>query len=296
MSKRILSFGTGVTLSTKLEQLVITFHDSGLIQTEHISDLAAIEIDSLQSSITAYCMYKLAEKGVIVVFSGANHCPVSIAIPTDANERQTEIILKQSETKITFRKSIWKQVVAAKINNQARLMEYNSMDSAYLKSLIDKIGSGDTTNREGIAAAHYWKHIFSDRSFRRDPEGHPPNHLLNYGYAIVRAITARAIASAGLCATFGIHHKGPRNAFCLADDLMEPYRPYVDKIVIELYREDPIMLIMTKEQKRRLLEIIYLELAISGEKKTLMNAIHDTVESYVNCIYGKSKKLKLPEL
>ena len=296
MSRRILYFGSPASLSTKDEQLKIVIHETGEIHSVPISDLAAIELDSMQISITTYCLAKLAESGVTVSVSGANHCPAGIMLPVQGNERQTEVMIKQVAVKAPMKKQLWKQIVGAKIYNQARMLEINGYDSISLMKKLDKVQSGDTTNQEGSAAVIYWKTIFGNKDFRRDPDGENPNNLLNYGYAVIRAIAARAIVSAGLNPALGLFHRGPRNPFCLADDLMEPYRPYADSIALMLYRDDPEELILNKEQKSHLLKLPFQEVTIAGEQKTILNAMQDTVASLVNSYFGGSKRLALPIL
>jgi CRISPR-associated protein Cas1 len=159
------------------------------------------------------------------------------------------------------------------------------------------VNSGDPDNCAAIAAAYYWKHIFPDfLEFRRERYGPPPNNLLNYGYAILRAIVARSLVASGLLPTLGIHHRNQYNAYCLADDIMEPYRPYVDRVVCQIIRGNGRFLEMTPNMKKALLGIPAIDVQIDGQKSPLMNAVQRTTASLAKCFEGKSRKLLYPQL
>lgn len=159
------------------------------------------------------------------------------------------------------------------------------------------VKSGDSDNFEARAAAYYWKNMFpSIPDFTRDRDGCPPNNLLNYGYAILRAVVARSLVSSGLLPTLGIHHHNRYNAYCLADDIMEPYRPYVDKLVIDLVDNGINITSITKEIKQSLLTIPVLDVFISGQRSPLMIAVGQTTASVYRCFSGESRKIVYPEM
>jgi CRISP-associated protein Cas1 len=169
--------------------------------------------------------------------------------------------------------------------------------TGYLQNLTLKVKSGDSTNEEAKAAAYYWKRIFPEfLQFKRDRFGAAPNNLLNYGYAILRAIVARAITGSGLLPTLGIHHRNQYNAFCLADDIMEPYRPFVDRVVCDIVRSNGRFLEMTPTMKRMLLEIPTIDVHLEGKKSPLMVAVSRTTASLARCFEGEARKILYPEL
>ena len=164
----------------------------------------------------------------------------------------------------------------------------------------EDVKSGDTDNLEGRAAAYYWKTIFAQfpvtGDFTRSRDGLPPNNLLNYGYAILRAVVARALVSSGMLPTFGIHHHNRYNAYCLADDIMEPYRPYIDELVFTLIAEaDGHIPELTRETKARLLAIPTTEVIIGNKRSPLMVAVSQTTASLYKCFCGEIRRISYPE-
>jgi CRISPR-associated protein Cas1 len=157
------------------------------------------------------------------------------------------------------------------------------------------VKSGDSDNLEGRAAAYYWKNIFPHiQGFTRGREGVPPNNLLNYGYAILRAVVARALVASGLLPTLGIHHHNRYNAYCLADDIMEPYRPFVDKLVVEMVNSGENIENLSGEIKAKLLQIPVLDVRINGQRSPLMIAIGQTTASLAKCYLSESRKIIYP--
>ena len=185
----------------------------------------------------------------------------------------------------------------AKIQNQAALLKQERAAHNYLQALAERVKSGDSDNCEAKAAAYYWKRLFPEfLSFSRERYGAPPNNLLNYGYAILRALVARALVGSGLLPTLGIFHRNQYNAYCLADDIMEPYRPYVDKVVCDIIRLNGKFLEMTPTMKKDLLSVPAMDVVIQGKKSPLMNAVSRTTASLVSCFEGNSRKLIYPEM
>jgi CRISPR-associated protein Cas1 len=298
MVKRTLYFGSPAYLSTRLEQLII---DSPGTDNPHksipIEDIGVLILDNNQITITQPLLNKLLENNVAVITCNASHHPLGMFYVLESNTLQSLKFKYQLEASLPLKKQLWQQVVKAKIHNQARVLASQRVACKYLDNIVAKVKSGDTQNCEAKAATYYWQHIFPDfLAFKRYREGAPPNNLLNYGYSLVRAITARAIVASGLMPTLGIFHRSQYNAFCLADDMMEPYRPYVDLVVCQIVRQNGMYLDMTPEMKKQLLSIPSLDVTINGQISPLMIAIQRTIHSLTKCFEGKSKQLHLPEM
>lgn len=202
----------------------------------------------------------------------------------------------QVEASEPLKKNIWKQTVEAKLKNQAALLKILGKDESPVLIAAGRVKSGDATNREAVAARYYWNEIFGDPFFQRERYGDYPNALLNYGYAILRAAVARALTGSGLLPSLGIHHHNKYNAFCLADDLMEPYRPYVDHVVYTLSTDDADSDTLTREQKTALLEVLQEDVMLSRIKRPLLVALSCTTASLVKCLAGEAKKMNYPVL
>jgi CRISPR-associated protein Cas1 len=211
---------------------------------------------------------ELNEYNVATVFCDSKHLPSSMLLPLDANHIQNEIFRAQIEASEPLKKNLWKQTIEVKIQNQARLLEKLGKNSIPLKALAKVVKSGDSDNREGFAARLYWIELLG-KDFIRDRYGEPPNPFLNYGYILLRSAVARSLAGSGLLATLGIHHRNRYNAFCLADDVMEPYRPYVDEIVFSLNEKWPGFFMLEKEHKAELLQLMTADVIIGGNKRPL---------------------------
>jgi CRISPR-associated protein Cas1 len=223
--------------------------------------------------------------------------PQSLLLPLEGNSIQQERYEAQLSASEPLKKQLWQQTITQKIKNQANALTNLSLKSDYLIPLYKNVKSGDTDNCEATAAVYYWQTIFKHiNNFVRYREGPPPNNYLNYGYAILRATMARSIVAAGLLPTLGIFHKNRYNAYCLADDLMEPYRPYVDLIVYQMVNEMGIVEEMNKEHKAVLLKIPAIDVIIDGEKSPLMIATQRTAVSLVKCFNGEQRKVVYPEL
>lgn len=293
--KRIIYIGSNVYLSSKLNQLLVKKNDdeSSSIPLE---DIAAIELDSPQITITSNCLNKLMEFNCSVVVCNEKHLPSGLLTALDGHVLQGKKMKEQVEMTLPLKKRLWKQIVIAKISNQHRLLKKNGIETEKLSDCIKKVQSGDSTNQEGQAAQYYWKKIFGNPNFIRDRDGDHPNNLLNYGYIVLRSLSARAVVSAGLHPSIGLFHHNQYNAYCLADDIMEPYRPFVDETVLDIYNNDVKDLMLNKEQKTKLLQTCYREIICNQEKKLLMSAIQDSANSLVNCISGEAEEMLFPEL
>ena len=197
---------------------------------------------------------------------------------------------------LPLKKQLWQQTVKAKIKNQAALLKSKKLPDQYLKNLIPKVLSGDKSNREAVASKYYWKILFEPLPFRRNREGKPPNNLLNYGYAILRAVIARSLVASGMLPMLGIHHHNRYDPFPLADDIMEPYRPFVDEIVRDMVDEEFDLTRLTPEMKKPLLEIPVTAVKLGNEKLPLMLAASRTSASLSRCFSGNSTKIIYPEI
>lgn len=303
MIKRTLYFGNPAYLSLKLNQLTIKIpgqkNDSGTetIRTIPVEDIGIVVLDHKQITITHGLIEKLLENNCAIITCSSNHMPVGLILPLYGNTIQNERFRSQLDSSLPLRKQLWQQTVQQKINNQAAVLEY-ATGTRHNNMLIwsANVRSGDSGNMEARAAAYYWPSLFSDKDyFVRGKDEEEPNNLLNYGYAVLRAIIARALVSSGLLPTLGIHHHNRYNAYCLADDIMEPYRPYVDKLVFNLCKKYD-NLELTTEIKKELLSIPTLDVTINERRSPLMVAASTTSSSLVKCFSGEIRKIAYPIL
>ena len=300
MVKRTLYFGNPAYLSLKLKQLVVRLpQDDAVEQNEKantrtipIEDVGVIILDHKQLTITQALLAELLDNNCAVITCDSRQLPVGLMLPLAGNTIQNERFRSQIDASLPLKKQLWQQTIEAKIRNQAAMLKYTTgeIHNNMLK-WSESVRSGDVENMEARAAVYYWKTIFPDNPyFVRDHEGGGANALLNYGYAILRAIVA-----SGLLPTLGIHHHNRYNAYCLADDIMEPYRPYVDKVVVDILNEDPEAEITTTT-KIKLLNIPVTEVVIGGKRSPLMVAVSHTTSSLVKCFRGESRRLIYPEM
>jgi len=238
----------------------------------------------------------LANNTALITCNHTHH-PVGLLLNLDGNSLQSLHFQSQIEASLPLKKQLWQQTVICKILNQAALLGLQRQENKLLLQYAKDVKSGDSENHEAKAAVYYWKRLFPDfLEFRRDREGPPPNNLLNYGYAILRALVARSLVASGLLPTLGIHHRNQYNSYCLADDIMEPYRPFVDRIVCHIVRGNGRFLEMTPSMKKELLSIPAIDVRIDGQKSPLLNAVQRTTASLARCFEGKVRKLLYPEL
>jgi CRISPR-associated protein Cas1 len=298
MIKRTLYFGNPAYLKTANDQLIINFPGDDERQEQiPIEDIGLLILDHARITVTQPVMARLLEKNVALVTCDDTHHPAGMFFVLEGNALQSQKHLAQVSASLPLKKQLWQQTVVAKIANQAALLKTQRAGTGFLQNLTLKVKSGDSTNEEAKAAAYYWKRIFPEfLQFKRDRFGAAPNNLLNYGYAILRAIVARAITGSGLLPTLGIHHRNQYNAFCLADDIMEPYRPFVDRVVCDIIRSNGRFLEMTPTMKRMLLEIPTIDVHLDGKKSPLMVAVSRTTASLARCFEGEARKILYPEL
>lgn len=295
MLKRTLFFSNPCRLSVKDKQMVIELRESGETLTASVEDVGFVVLEHQQISISLPLIGELSANNVAVVFCDGSYHPSSMLLNLNGHHLQQEMFSRQIAAGLPLKKNLWRQTIEAKIKNQARLLEKLKMDYKKVAWFGESVKSGDVDNREGAAARAYWPILFGE-AFTRERHGDPPNNMLNYGYAILRAAVARALAGSGLLATLGIHHHNRYNAFCLADDIMEPYRPFVDGLVHQLCAEFEDISELTTVIKMRLLAILTLDVKFGNKKSPLMVALSCTSASLAKCYSGFSKKLKFPVL
>lgn len=309
MIKRTLYFGNPAYLSLKNAQLVLrlpevekndTVPDSfkkQAVRTFPIEDLGVVILDDKQITITQGLMERLMENNVAVITCDGTHMPAGLLLPLDVHSVQSERFRAQADCSKPLRKQLWQQTVQAKIANQAAMLKrmVPSAKVGCMQAWVGQVRSDDADNLEGRAAAYYWRNYFPESpGFVRHREGVPPNNLLNYGYAILRGVVARALVGSGLLPTLGIHHRNKYNAYCLADDIMEPYRPYVDQLVKEMIADGAPLEQLTPQVKRQLLSIPTLDVTIGGKRSPLMVAVSTTTASLARCYIGEEKRIVYP--
>ena len=297
MIKRTLYLGQAAYLSLRDGQLLVRLPAEERSRSIPIEDIGVLILDHQQISITHGLMNALEAHKCALITCSASHMPSGLFLPLDAHSLQSERFQTQIEATLPLKKQLWQQTIRMKIQNQARVLEeVYAQPQANMLAWVKQVRSGDPDNLEARAAAYYWANLFpSLPKFTREREEAPPNALLNYGYALLRAVVARSLVSVGLLPTLGIHHHNRYNAYCLADDIMEPYRPYVDKFVQEIYeREYPESL--TKDIKHRLLTIMEQDVVIDGITHPLSIATSLTASSLVRCFEGSSKQIDYPVL
>ena len=296
MIKRTLYFGNPARLNIQHQQLVIRKPDQPSFRhTVPVEDIGILLLDNPQINITHSVMQQLLKNNVAFITCDEKHLPTGLLLLLNGHTKQSQHFRHQVNASEPLKKQLWQQTVIAKISNQSRLLEMMGIYNKPFAPLIRKVQSGDSTNVEGQAAKIYWASIFQD--FTRERFGAYPNNLLNYGYAILRAIVARALTASGLLPTLGIHHRNQYNAYCLADDIMEPYRPYVDYLVIQIMEEyDESIEDLTRDMKAHLLEIATIDTIINGRRGPLMNNVTRTTASLHQCFAGERRKILFPEL
>ena len=293
MIKRVLCFETPARLSLRLAQIVVERESD--TRTVPIEDVGVVILDHRQITITHALIDALLANNVAIVTSNDKHLPVGLMLPLDGNTLQSERFRAQIDASEPLKKQMWQQTVVAKILGQAHILREQGVEHANMLAWAKTVRSGDTDNLEARAAAYYWRNMFKKDAFIRDPQGLFPNNLLNYGYSVVRAMMARALVGAGLLPTFGIHHHSRYDAYCLADDIMEPYRPFVDMKVLEMWHSGGEISDISSGQKRELLGITTLDVMINGHRSPMMLAIQTTAQSVQKCFAGEARKIIYPD-
>ena len=310
MIKRTLCFSNPIYLSLRNAQLVLHIPEvennktlpeaikKEAERTISIEDIGVVVLDNRRITITSGAMEALLENNCAVITCNQKSMPVGLLLPLCGNTTQNERFRSQLEASLPLRKQLWQQTIKQKILNQEHVLRINTdQETKCMRVWSNDVRSGDSDNLEARAAAYYWRNVFTTYpNFVRDREGTPPNNLLNYGYAILRAIIARALVGSGLLPTLGIHHHNRYNAYCLADDIMEPYRPYVDQLVLDIIQCNLEISDITRDLKMRLLGIPMLDVVINGKRSPLMIAAQQTTASLAKCFAGEIKRISYPEM
>lgn len=311
MIKRTLYFGNPAYLSLRNGQLLLRLPEVEVNNTVSerfkreaertfpIEDLGVVILDDKRITITQGALERLMENNVAVITCDGTHMPAGLLLPLDGHSLQSERFKDQINCSLPLKKQLWQQTVQAKIANQAAALRncVPGSETGNMQAWTSQVRSGDIDNLEGRAAAYYWRNFFPEfPDFVRSREGEEPNSLLNYGYAIIRAIVARSLVGSGLLPTLGIHHHNRYNAYCLADDIMEPYRPYVDVLVKKILKQYGPLEELTTEMKRELLSLPTIEVTIAGHRSPLMIAVETTTTSLRKCFSGEARKLVFPEM
>lgn len=294
MLKRTLFFTSPYILSLKNNQMIIRTREMpDMHNSIPIEDIGFVILEHQQTSITLPLLNALSDNNVSVIICGENYMPNALLLSLESNTTQGETLRLQIEATEPFKKNIWKQIIESKIKNQAALLDKLGKNGNILKPYYCNVKSGDSDNREGIAAKIYWNELFGN-NFIRTREGIEPNNLLNYGYTILRAAVTRSIMGSGLLPAIGIFHKNKYNAFPLADDIMEPYRPFVDELVYTLYSKGGKEL--TKDIKAEILKILFTDTQFGKITHPLEIGLTTTTASLVKCLNGTNKKILYPLL
>ena len=296
MIKRTLFFGNPAYLSTTNDQLVVDFpEDDKEKKIIPIEDIGMVILENRQITISNALIDKLNSNNTAIVTCNSRYMPTGLMMNLDGHSEQTERFYYQLDSSMPLKKNLWQQTVQAKIRNQAAHLKEIGVDVKNMLHWEKSVLSGDTQNHEARAAAYYWQNLFDIEGFNRHRGGIPPNNLLNYGYAILRSVIARALMGSGLLPFLGIHHRNKYNAYCLADDIMEPYRPYVDLVVRHIVDNLDDYEELTPEIKQELLQVPALDVTIDGKKSPLMVAASRTTNSLYECFNGTGRKILYPE-
>ncbi len=298
MIKRTIYFGNPCTLRKRDNQLLAEFFDP--VETNDakvpIEDIGILILDHQQITVTNALIMALNENNTAIISCNGSHLPYGLMLPMFSHNIFPEKFRYQIKASVPLVKNLWKQTVVAKILNQAALLRKFGVNTGKMEYYLRQVKSGDPENIEGRAAAYYWDNLFIERLFIRDRFGEFPNNILNYGYAVLRAIIARSLVGSGLFPSMGIHHRNKYNPYCLADDIMEPFRPYVDSLALDIMNENDNIEELTPTIKRRLLEIAVLDIEIDGQKSPLMIGAQRTTASLASCFEGEVRKILYPHL
>ncbi len=299
MIKRTLYFGNPAKLGIDNHRLHIRLQKDHKEEEHYIplEDIGCVVIDHPQITISASALSRLCAENVAVISCNDSFMPQGIFLNLEGHSNFSERLRVQLAASEPLKKNLWMQTVEAKIHNQYLHLTSRGINADYLIPLRDHVKSGDKDNKEATAATFYWQMLFKDiEGFVRYREGPPPNNMLNYGYAILRSVMARALTASGLLPALGIHHHNKYNAFCLADDIMEPYRPVVDYYVRKIVDEFGTVKELQKEHKALLLKILQADVQFKDEKSPLMVAVMKTAQSVWKCFAGEIRKINYPEL
>lgn len=310
MIKKTLCFNNPAYISLRDAQLVIKLpevekadnlteeYKKSTEVTRPIEDIGILVLSHKQITITSGALEALLENNCAVITCDSKSMPAGLLLPLSGNTTQSERFRDQIYASQPLRKQLWQQTIQYKIRNQAAVLsQCSKVETKCMQMWANDVRSGDPDNLEARAAVYYWSRMFGHiPGFIRDREGVAPNNFLNYGYAILRAVVARSLVASGLLPTLGIHHHNRYNAYCLADDIMEPYRPYVDRLVYDITEQYGVDVELSKDIKAELLSIPTLDVIIGGKRSPLMVATSQTTASLYKCFSGESRKIIYPEI
>ena len=298
MIKRTLIFANPAHLSTKKLQLVVNYPDARPEASVPIEDVGVVILEHPQITISHTVISQLLGNNVALITCDAHHLPQGMMLNLNGHTEQQLRFRTQIEATDALKARLWQQTIKAKISNQAALLQANGLETENMSRWAGKTAPGDPDNYEARAAAWYWQKLFVDliTKFKRGRFEGAPNNLLNYGYAILRAVVARSLIGSGLLPTLGYHHRNKYNAYCLADDVMEPYRPYVDQLVVELVRDTDDYSALTTALKQKLLQVPVLDVHIGAQTRPLMLAVQETTASLYRCFAREQKHVTFPML
>lgn len=295
MIKRTITISSPSHLSLKHRQLIIANKETDEKNSVPIEEIGTLILEHPHTTLTLKMLQYCMEMGAVVIVCNELHTPSGMLYPLEGHSTQGLRTREQASASIPTKKNVWKQLIESKISNQALVLKQRGHTIEYkrLKTLSQEVKSGDTDNREGVAARIYWTALLGEE-FIRARDGKDPNPLFNYAYTILRATVTRALVGSGLSPKLGVQHKSQYNAFPLSDDVMEPYRPFADIAVMELV--DIGEWTLTKETRRHLREIVIQDTLIGKVKRPLQTAVSTTTASLAEVFIGKRRSLVLPRI
>lgn len=297
MQQRIIDLAEKpARLSVRTGNLVVEHRETATSATVPLAEIGALVIAHPQVSMTRAALAGICASNGTVIVCDEKQMPVGMMLPLLGHSVQVERLAAQARARQPVQKQLWKQIVRAKVTAQSRLLAELYGEDGAIGDLVARVKSGDTGNIESQAARRYWPQLFRDPDFRRRREAENQNRLLNYGYAVLRAVISRSICGAGLHPSLGIHHHNRYDGFCLADDLLEPYRPLVDRVVVTLVKERGAKVPLDRDAKARILAVILARYAFEGESRTLFDHFGQVCSSLVDVYVGGAKSLFLPRL
>ena len=296
MLYRSVYIGNPACLKLKDKQLKVidpeTKEEKGSIPIE---DIGLLMLDHYQITLSHQLIQELMKNNAILISCDERHLPLAGMLPFSGNTLFSERVKIQMEVSEPLKKQLWKQTIECKIQNQLKILEQFGKYASPMYEYLKQVKSGDTTNMEGIAAQHYWKHLI-DSDFLRDRFGDGPNPFFNFGYGVLLSIIARALVDTGLLLVLGIFHRNKYNPYCLASDIMEPYRPIVDLLVMKWLQLHPEKQNLDKESKAFLLQIATQDVTIEKLVRPLMVGVKMTASSLLKCYTGEKRQISYPEL
>lgn len=296
MLYRSIYVGNPAHLKLKDKQLKIVDPPTQMIKgSVPIEDLGLLMLDHYQITLTHQLLQELMKNNVVVISCDEKHLPSGAMLPFNGNTQYSERVKVQIQVSEPLKKQLWKQTIESKIKNQAKVLEHLGKYADPMYEYLKEVKSGDTTNMEGIAAQHYWKYLI-DYNFLRDRFGEYPNQFFNFGYGVLLSIVARALVDTGLLLVLGIFHRNKYNPYCLASDIMEPYRPIVDLLVMEWLTTHSEVEVLNKESKAHILQMATRDVQIEKSVHPLIVAVKNTASSLYKCYTGEKRLIAYPEL